>query len=259
VIKAPPPIVETREGFSMPIEWVAEQLRLSAFSSGGVPATEQDWQRITGQEEAESRTAIAGGKMYGGSFQGGTLTLAYSGPRIDVILNAVLKGETEGRISSIGSWKDASVAFRDTMVEWLGQTKIPIVRLAFGAILLHQVDGRETAYKTLDELLISVVVDPKMRELVFRCNWPVESKVIAGLMVNRITGWSAIRATAGLLQITGENFNVASGPEINAVRLEIDHNTDQANSKPFKSGQLVPIFTELVELAQQNAEKGEVS
>ena len=242
----------------MPHEWAAEQLRISVFSNSPVTATEQDWQRITGQEEAENRTAIVGGKMFSGTFQGGNLTLAYSGPRIDVILNAVLKQETEKpQLPSVGSWKDASASFQDAVIKWLGQTTISIVRLAVGAILLQEVDSRETAYKTLDELLTSVNVDPEMKEIVFRCNWPVESKVVAGLMVNRITGWSVVRTSRNLLQLTGESFSVVSGPELHAVRLEIDHSTDQAHSTPFESGQLIPIFKELIELAQQNVEKGE--
>jgi hypothetical protein len=245
----------------MPVDWVTEQLRLSVFSDHPVTATEREWQRITGQEEAENRTAIAGGKMFSGSFQGGTLSLAYSGSRVDVILNATLRETTDApELPSVGPWSDASVSFRDDNVKkWLEQTTVPIVRLAFGAILLHQVDSRESAYKKLDELLISVTADPKMRELLFRCNWPVESKAVHGLMINRITAWAAVRAAQSRLQVTGESFNVSPGPELDAVRLEIDHNTDQANSKPFDKGQLVPIFQELMQLAQQNAEKGEVS
>ncbi len=244
----------------MPREWVTEQLRLSAFSSDPFPATERDWQRITGQEEAENRTAIAGGKMFAGSFQGGTLSLAYSGLRADIILNATVKETTdEPQLPSIGQWSDTSASFQDTVNKWLEQTTVPMVRLAFGAILLHQVDTRETAYKTLDELLFSVEANPKMRELLFRCNWPVESSVVRGLMINRITTWSSIRVAQSRLQITGESFNVSPGPALDAVRLEIDHNTDQANAAPFDKGHLVPIFEELLELAQQNADRGEVS
>ncbi len=244
----------------MPAEWVTEQLRLSAFSNGPIPATERDWQKITGQEEAENRTAIAGGKMFSGTFQGGTLSLAYSGLRADIILNATLKETTEEpQLPSFGRWSDTSVSFRNTVSKWLEETAVPIVRLAFGATVLHQVATREAAYKTLDELLISVEANPKMRELLFRCNWPSESKAVPGLMINRITTWSAIRASQSRLQITGESFNVSPGPELNAVRLEIDHNTDQAISEPFDRARLVPIFQELVELARQNVERGEVS
>ena len=197
-------------------------------------------------------------KCSAGASRAETLFWLFPGPESMSFLNAVLKQETDQpQIASIGSWKDASTSFQEAVIKWLGQTTTSVVRLAVGAILLHEVDSREIAYKTLDELLASVAIDPEMKELVFRCNWPVESKVVAGLMVNRITSWSALRATRNLLQVTGESFNVVSGPELHAVRLEIDHSTDQAHSTPFESGQLIPIFKELIELAQQNAEKGE--
>ena len=77
----------------MSVDWITQTVRLSLFSNAPIAATEQDWQKITGQEEAESRTAIAaGGKMFSGKFEGGNLTFAYSGPRLDVVLSAEEKG-----------------------------------------------------------------------------------------------------------------------------------------------------------------------
>jgi hypothetical protein len=146
----------------MPREWVTEQLRLSAFSNAPIPTTERDWQKITGQEEAENRTAIAGGKMFSGSFQGGTLSLAYSGLRADIILNATLKETAEEpQLPSFGRWSDTSVFFRDTVSKWLEQAAVPMVRLAFGAILLHQVDSRESAYKTEKREKVSTMVSTR--------------------------------------------------------------------------------------------------
>ena len=245
----------------MSIDWITQSLRLSLFSNVPIAATEQDWQKITGQEEAASRTAIAGGKMFRGKFAGGDLTFAYSGPRIDVVLSAEEKDTADGlKIPSLGLWTDVFPSFENTIATWLDKATILPVRLAFGALLLHQVNSREEAYKELDDLLFSVDANPKMQELFYRCNWPTESKVVSGLMINRLTGWSALRVTANLLQLTGESFNVSSsGPELITVRLEIDHNTDQARSTPFETGQIIPIFKELVGLARENAEKGELS
>ena len=160
---------------------------------------------------------------------------------------------------SLGPWNDVFQTFENTIAKWLSKATIPTVRLAFGALLLHQVNSREEAYKELDDLLFSVDANPKMKELFYRCNWPTESDVVSGLMINRLTSWSPLHVTRNLLQLTGESFNVSSGPELHTVRLEIDHNTDQARSTPFETGQIVPIFSELVGLARENAEKGELS
>jgi hypothetical protein len=97
----------------MPLEWVVEQLRASVFSGNPVTVTERDWEVITGQEEAEMRSAIAGGKVFSGSFLGGNLSLAYSGPRIDIILNAVLKADTgEPGLVSFGPWGEHPPRFK---------------------------------------------------------------------------------------------------------------------------------------------------
>jgi hypothetical protein len=243
----------------MSVDWVTQSVRLSLFSNAPITATEKDWQKITGQEEAENRTAIAGGKMYSGKFEGGNLSFAHSGPRLDVVLSAEEKEAIDvPKIPSLGLWSDVFQTFEKTMVKWLEQTTIPTVRLAFGALLLHQVDNREKAYEELDRLLYSLVADPKMKELFYRCNWPAESKAVPGLMINRLTGWSALRVTTNLLQLAGESFNVSAGPELHTVRLEIDHNTDQGHMTPFEIAQVVPIFKELVGLARENAEKGEL-
>ena len=42
-----------------------------------------------------------------------------------------------------------------------------------------------------------------------------------------------------------------------AVRLEMDHNTDQENKQPFEKKLLSSIYNELIGLARKNAELGE--
>jgi hypothetical protein len=42
------------------------------------------------------------------------------------------------------------------------------------------------------------------------------------------------------------------------IRFEFDHSTDSERMEPFDRAQLVPIYDELVALASENAEQGEV-
>ena len=65
--------------------------------------------------------------------------------------------------------------------------------------------------------------------------------------------------STSLLQVIGNNVAVAGGgQEQFAVRLECDHNTDAANLNPIEGEKIALIFRELVELASENAEKGEI-
>jgi hypothetical protein len=251
-------------GIRMPFDWATQSLRLSIFSDAPVIVTEKDWKTITGQDEADIRTVVPGGKSYIGNYSGAQLALAYSGPRIDILLSpsAVAEESLENQKSLpgiIGPWTEHAETFPKALSGYLGGLQFPVVRLAFGSILLCEAASHEDAYEKLDELLESVDVDPnKMRELIYRINWPQMSKVIEELELNRITNWSAIRFTQNLLQLTGPQVSMtSSGVHRHAVRLEIDHNTGVDNKRPFERNELMPIFDELVMLARENAVSGE--
>jgi len=89
-------------------------------------------------------------------------------------------------------------------------------------------------------------------------NWRRTSNVQKALIINRLTTWSALRIVRKLIQIGGEIATESGGDEIHAVRLEVDHNTDDANRIPFDPDKVIPIYSELIELARENAAEGEV-
>jgi hypothetical protein len=246
-------------GSRMPLDWAAQQLRFSLFSDRAVFVSEKDWQTITGQEEAENRIGIPGGKSYTGKVMGGQLGLTFSGPRVDIILSALDEPSMEPRLPAIGPWADLATAFQVAATAYLEKVDFPIIRIAFGAILLAQTDGREDAYNKLAKLLQSLKVDPKnSKELTYSINWPRESKVFPGLELNRITHWSSMLIRRNLMQMTGSQMSVVvEGTEFHTVRLEMDHNTAQDNTKPFEKARIIPIFEELVTMARQNADAGE--
>jgi hypothetical protein len=244
----------------MPIEWSVNILRLSVFSSGPIAASESDWRMLTGQEEAPARNAIPGGKHYSGPHLGGQLSLVVQGERIDVVLQAGDRSEgTELKLPVVGALQEVEHNFVDAATYWLRQISFPAVRLAFGAVLMVEQPSLTAAYETLRSLIKSVNINPeRMRDLVYRINWPCQSTVLQ-LPLNRITTWTALRIVTRLVQMTGETMSVAPGEgELHAVRLEIDHSTDVLNRTPFEQGKLVPIFEELLAHAHQNAEEGEV-
>jgi hypothetical protein len=243
----------------MTFDWAAQQVRLSVFSTAPIAASERDWQAITGQEEAETRTSIPGGRAFSGAFADGYLSFSYSGQRLDIVLSALEPTEkTEQTLPAIGPWPAVSDNFRAVAEKLLASTHFSVVRLAFGAVLLFPTKSREEAYKYLDDLLVSVSVDPGgMKELLFRVNWEKESSTCKDLMLNRITNWSAVRLVRNLMQLTGGQFAVSADSELQGVRLEIDNSTDHTNTRPFEKTEIVPIFRELLTMARENAEKGE--
>lgn len=244
----------------MELEWHAESLRVSLFTRVAPKLTDQDWKTLTGQEEADTRTQIPGGRAFIGSAFGGQLTLANPGLRIDCMLSAVPSEQPiAGTFNSVGLWSKISETFLEATVPWISQLDIEVTRVAFGCVLLLKTDSRDEAYARLNDLIGSLTVKPGMHDLIFRINWPAKSKVVPDLQINRITSWAAVRISLGTLLLTGAApAQVQLAPPTDYVRLEIDHNTVQEWGKPFDREQVASIYKELVSLADENAKKGEV-
>jgi hypothetical protein len=244
----------------MTLNWGAQLLRLTVFSSGAITITDADWQAITAQSESESRQNIPGGKRLSGTFEPGRLTVAAVGGRLDIVFTSLEKQEQlrEPNLPIIGPLDEALKAFLGATLSWIEKAPYPINRVAFGATLLSKTETRKQAYEALKTFVKSLAVDPEeMRDLLYRVNWPVKSKVVPNLIINRLTTWSAPRILMRMIQIGDSQVAEPDPAEIQAVGLEIDHNTDEAHRQAFDQGQIGPIYRELVEFARENAVEGE--
>ena len=244
----------------MGLDWGVQVARLSLFLSEPHAISDKDWAIITGQEEAETRQAVPGGKRLSGSVPSGVMHVSAMASRFDVILTAsgIDEGE-EVQLPSVGPYDETFTSFFESTCKWIVEVNPSATRIAFGAVLTCKAANREEAYGHLRDLLKSLKVDPKnMRDLQYRVNWPGKSKVEQGLVVNRLTTWSALRIIRKFLQISGTSVEGDDARHVDAVRLEMDHSTDEAKKAPFDQGKLIPIYSELVELARQNAAEGEV-
>jgi hypothetical protein len=247
----------------MTVSWGAHQLRLSLFSTSPYSATDTDWKKLTGSsEDADNRQALpAGGRRFSGPHEKGELIIAAAATRFDIVYSAAQRDiDAEFIIPVVGPWEGALEHFVKITEPWLEQLAPPPTRMAFGSIFLFPAKNIEECYSILKSLLRSVSVDvEKMRELVFRVNWPQPSKVIKDHTLNRITNWSSLRLVQQVLQIdaAGGNQMTSPAPSIYAVRLEMDHSTDEASIRPFDPKERLSIYKELVALACENASKGE--
>jgi hypothetical protein len=242
-------------------KWDVETLRLTLFSSQEISIVENDWQSVTGEPEAETRQNLPGGKRYMGKFAGGQLIIGAVGQRLDISLSWLPPetGFTGAMLPVIGSWDTVRETFVGGTLVWLAKIQFPVIRVAFAAVLLSETKSVVESYQVLKALLKSVAVEPdQMRELIYRVNWPEDSNVVKGLRINRITNWSGIQWKAALVQV-GSQTITASGvtSEKYGVRLEVDHNTDENNQKPFEQEFLTAIYKELILKSCENAAAGE--
>jgi hypothetical protein len=244
----------------MSVEWGVQVARLTLFLRDPHSVSDKDWLTVTGQEEAELRRAIPGGKRLSGRVPNGALQVSAAGQRFDVVLSAVeLEEDEQLAIPSVGALDETLKTFSETTCKWIDENRPNVVRAAFGTVLTCRTETRDAAYEHLKGLLKSLAVQPeKMRDLLYRVNWRRMSNVQEGLIINRLTTWSALRIIRKLIQIGDEIAMGRGGDEVHAVRLEIDHNTDDANRTPFDPQNVIPIYLELIELARENATEGEV-
>jgi hypothetical protein len=246
----------------MALEWTAETLRLSLFFSDTMKTTAADWTKVTGQDEPQTVQNVASRRSMIGPFQGGVLHITASGPRIDCILLPKSPTETveEGYVPTIGTWPAVCTDFQKATSDWVAGFEQPIIRMAFAGTILAKCESLKDAYTQLLGLLKSVRGDPdKMKEVSFRINWPVNSRAANGLTLNRITSWAVLQIQLQLMIQTGTKTVVNETPATYVVRMEFDHNTDADRNLAFDRSMLVPIYDELVALALENAEKGEVT
>jgi hypothetical protein len=242
----------------MAVKWEAENMRVSLFSNEPISVEDQDWQAIAGQSENYNRQTVPGGHIYGGAFEGTQLNLSGVGRRIDLVQSVLLSPSNPiASLPTIGSWETARDNFVGLTSTWLGAIRFPIVRIAFGAVLLSPAYDRRACYEALKALLSSVSVDPdEMRELSFRVNWVTKSRAVDGLQINRITGWAALEVLFANLEV-GTTTRATPTSRLHAVRLEIDHSTSEERSEPLEPRQVKAIYNELVSAASENALKGE--
>lgn len=245
----------------MSIQWNAELLRVSLFSNEPIRPAESLWTQLTGIEEAESRRSTPnGGKMYSGTFEEAQMTLQFNVNRVDIFRSS--KPETMNAevpmFPSLGEWRSNHARFAELLEKWISSVDFPMVRMAFGAVLLAEFQSQEDVLRNLAPLTPSLKVDEKMRELIYRINWPIGSKSVDGLMLNRITQWNPAQLITKSIILDEQSAQTLDLDESrHALRLECDVNTDATNTQPFDFERRVHIFRELIELAAENAEKGE--
>lgn len=245
----------------MSLDWRVELIRLTLFLDETHNISDKDWSIITGQDEAETRQAVPGGKRLSGTVPNGALQMSMVGSRFDVVLTArILEEAEEFTLPSVGTLEETFKTFFESTSNWIGKTGPSVIRIAFGSVLTCQTESPEVSYTQLKGVLKSLNVDPKkMRDIHYRVNWPRSSTVEQGLNINRLTTWSSLRLVRKLLQIdAGGVSSDASGDEVYGVRLEADNNTEETRKTPFDRANLIPIYSELMGLARENAAKGEV-
>jgi hypothetical protein len=234
-------------------EWSVNQLRFTGFVTPTVKVEASEWwEKLTGDtpENAISSPKAATREVRG-MFQGGSLTLRVSPLRFDWLFSPE---DLINPTATIGLWPAASGLFVELMAKWIASPDCPpLLRLAFGAVLLSPVESREDGYEKLDDFLPAVELDSKSSDFSYQINRPRQSK-ITGLKVNRLTKWSVSAVQPLLAAASG----VMVGPAEHALRVELDINTAADNLDEIPKATLVDQLHELAALGDEIVHAGDI-
>jgi hypothetical protein len=237
-------------------EWQAESLRLTAFPTPGYPTTPRSWWiDILGEPpEKKSERPKEGVLTEEGPFEGGRLLLGIAPFRIDWIFTASDPTQT------IGPFSQALDAFLLPTRKWLQQAP-SLLRMAFGPVFVNPVNSREEGYRRISQVLPAIAIDPEgSSDFLYQINRRRTSTVLPDLRINRVSKWSVRALALSQLRLSqlGQPLSLTSDPVLFRCRLELDVNTPQENENPLPKDKLGEVYQELVDLALEIAEKGDI-
>lgn len=244
-------------------DWNAEQLRLTTFHPQGAlsPQTGQ-WRQVFGEEPnsivdkpREGIRAEVG--LYNGAqiiFNSQSLQ-----NRVDWVLNEHPEVFSDEPIS-----KKVDVRldfFKSSTSEWLKNMQVPVIRMAFGAVVALPVETREDGYKSISNYLNFDVDGSTSSDFTYQINKKRTSNIISNLIINRLSKWGVASYTRHRLTINPGSLTQHSEgtPLGNGCSLELDLSTAQENIVPFPQDKLVAIYDELTKMALEIVQEGDIS
>lgn len=251
------------------LPWLTESLRLTVFCADASVDTEKGWWRSVVGELPEVRTVQRNGPVLHehGVIRDGycILSLDYQLGRIDWVFAPVVPDPQKiDRVPQFGPQDKAIGVFREILTGWLRGAP-PYARIALGGVFVIPVENKEAGYKTIQEYLPSVKIDPEnSSDFLYQINRPRQSLVLARpCRINRLSKWSVMQVhpfqvllsfspiAASPMQVTGPGFS--------AVRVELDINTAAENADLIPIDASEPLLGELVSFTQEILQRGDVS
>jgi len=227
-----------------------------------VGISQEWWRDLTGEEPESVRKVVL--REDRGAFQGGLLVLTIDPVRVvwTALPTSPDLNFQPGTLPALRPFPESSGWFLRLMQRWLRDSCPEINRLGFSARLARVApSGREEAYRLLDEYLPAVQVSPDTHDFQYRINRKRSSAVgIEGLRINRLSAWSCVKFQ---VQIQTQLESGQTGPPLSvegpfSCVVELDVNTEPEFGKPLPHDKLPELFAELVQLAAEIAEKGDV-
>jgi hypothetical protein len=242
--------------------WLTLGIRLSLFPVDRWEAPAGLWQELVGEPpEAEQSQPRQQVRVQTGPWRGGVLQLSTN--PMGVVWAAAPSPGADG-LPDLDKWPvmDIVPAFTELTRPWLKSTEVSFRRVGFGLNAVLSVPDRISAYHILSDLVASVKIDAdRTSELFYQINRPVSSQVLGNeIRLNRLMKWSSPVFRVAAMQVMPTGVT-PSGlvSEQHYAGLDNDVNTPAERVESLDRGLLGPIYDELVEMALENLEFGELA
>lgn len=232
--------------------WQVEALRITAFPENNTSAL---WKQCVDKEPTDIRIQRTETREV--KYKNGRIFLIEHPDRIEWRYLAKQDDNEPLRLPIIGSLEEELDVIVELARKWLNSSDIfQLNRLAFGAVLLNPVENMLRGYENLRgflPFLASVDLSENSSDFNYQVNRQRNSKIIAGLPINRLTRWGVIRLKQfDLTQARVTDLNLV------ASRLELDINTASERTNSLPSADLANLFDELVQMGLELSEKGDI-
>lgn len=245
-------------------QWKVESVRCTAFPVQDSTFDPANWWVASTGSQPEVVTTKPSEEKYNaqGPKLNGTLQLQIEPLRIQWVLGS-RSTEEEDDFRHIITVGDFSLIenFAHLVKKWFSEAP-PLTRLAFGAVLLEEVNGRESGYRRLDKLLPDINIDVEnSHDLLYQINYRRASNAVPGIEINRLSKWSVALISPMTIQIQSGEATVRSksGDPISAVRLELDINNVPQSEFVISADSVEELFGELVSLGAEISAQGEMA
>ena len=159
----------------------------------------------------------------------------------------------------IGGFVEATESFFNLMAPWLADLCPPVNRIAFGANLLMPEAPLADISRQLDTMLPSVTVDADgTRDFTYRINRRRQSNADPSLQFNRLATWSAMQSVGLEIAVGPSGASVRSTREVYFCRLELDINTVPLEQRDISLDNVPAVFGELLDVAREIADQGDI-
>jgi len=187
-----------------------------------------------------------------GDFLKGRLLCVSEATRIDWHYRPSKGGPTANEFPIVGTQDEATESFFSILSPWFPlMSGMKIIRIAWGAVLLHPTSSREESYTLLNELLEEVSIKPESSNFLYQINNRMDSTTREDIRINRLTKWSTVKMPVATIKILSE-----SPPDLNAnihfsARLELDINTVPESEIVILHSSLESLTNELIQIGRE--------